>query len=234
MAPALNTYRQTENDSRLQYMRSVPVYPGTSDQLMAVEKWLWDSPCLPARALVGNEFPEIKTDALNKLAHVQQCCEAIVHLRYVTEHQLENTAQLATIEKAANVYAQELQRLLGSVFHLDDPFWEQYYKRLNNVFYIRKPISPEFTAATPPSLSPLYLQQHYGLFFITLDAIHHCTGLGNSLAYQLLLQSMKWVLTGYYLQQPTKAIERKTAFHNATQLVESLDLADYKEWLGWL
>ena len=232
MEYAPNTYRQTETDSRLQYMRTAPVSPGTSDQLMAVEKWLWEAPCLPAAALVGGEFTGIKPAIMDKLGHVQQCCEAVVHLRFVAEHELEIADQLATIEHTADVYAQELQRLLGSLFHIDDPFWEQFYARQNSLFDFKNPAPAKLQEEPETTISPLYLQLHYGLFFITLDAIHRCTMGQHKIAYQLLLQSLKWVLTGYYSPRLTVGFRNQEAFHNAIQLVDSLKLPEYKAWLA--
>ena len=103
--------------------------------------------------------------------------------------------------KAARIYELEAHRLLGSIFSLEDEFWK--------AFYIRQELE---------ETKPL----------IALDALHFSTRCQEQIAYQLLFQSLKAIIRGYYEPKTVK----KAHFENAKRLITDLPVTSLQSWIN--
>lgn len=161
---------------RIAGIRKSPISWKERDLLTAAEKFLIGTLELPLVEFTLPCFPTIDESISKKITYVWACNCAALHLHKATENTnplFSKTMQL----KAARIYEQEAQRLLGSIFLLDHSFWKAFYTR------------QELEETKP---------------IVALDALHFYTHGQEQIRYQLLVQSLKTILKGYYEKSDLK------------------------------
>lgn len=144
-------------------------------------------------------FPEIKPDVCKKIIQVEWCSLAAFHLHMIQKDKKEYQTDSLQIQ-AARIYEQEAQRVLGSVFFLENPFWKAFYTRQEMI--LTRPI-------------------------VVLDALHFLTQCKEKIAHQLLVQSFKAILSGFYADETIK----KETFNTAKRLLVDLPQQKLTRWL---
>jgi len=69
------------------------------------------------------------------------------------------------------------------------------------------------------------------MFFVSLDAMHYATACKNSMNYEILLQSVKWVLIAHYAKLAERQHDVMSMYQRALRLAADCDLPEYKNWI---
>lgn len=168
-----NTHMHSSTDTsqkRLHEVQKAPFSWKERDILTAAEKYMNGALDLPLVDFVLPCFQEMDRDAAMKVAQVWRCLYAGYHLRKVAiekEANFCNSIQL----KAARIYEQEAQRILGSIFSLEHRFWTVFYNRQ---------------------------EEKESKLLIVIDAMYFNTGCKEPITYQLLQQCSNAIIKGYY------------------------------------
>ncbi len=171
---------QRSQKARIAKIKEAPISWKERDLLTAAEKYMKGAIGFPMVEYASGCFPKIEKNTLQKIEQVWACSSAAYHLQQLAEKgnnsvktDFPNSLQL----KAARIYEQEAQRILGSIFPIEHKFWEPFYVRQQEE--MTKPLVP-------------------------IDALHFSSGCQQQIAYQLLIQSFKVILEGHYTTTVTK------------------------------
>jgi len=197
----------SEKKLRIRAIHETPLRSKERDIITAAERYLAGVMTVPMITHVAPCFTkagrQINQSSLEKIARVWRFNIAAYHL----QHQI-NTAETHIVKpllmKSKSLYEQEAQRILGSIFPIESSFW--------NDFYIRQ--DKELTKN-----------------LVAIDAIHHLTGQQNSLAHQLITQSIKYSLLSFYMNDDDKLVERNEHINKAEKLIMDLPLEELKIWI---
>ena len=186
--------------ARISEMKDAPFSWKERDLLTAAEKYMEGVIEFPLIEYALPCFPKLDNGITQKIAQVWRYMAAAFHLQKTFEEK-ENGSSNPIQHKAARIYELEAHRILGSIFSLENEFWK--------AFYIRQELE---------ETKPL----------IALDALHFSTRYQEQIAYQLLLQSLKAILQGYYEPKTVKKIH----FENAKRLITDLPMTPLRSWLN--
>jgi len=170
------------------------------DTLTAVEKYMDNAIDFPVVAYATPCFNNRDAASIKKIAQTWRYLSASFHLQQITEEDIANNIDCIK-QKAARIYEQEAQRILGSLFPLEHKFW--------TVFYSRQETNED-------------------KLLVAIDALFYSSGAKNQVTYQLLLQSLKAIASGYYATNNIK----KKHFEDAKRLIIDLPLTPLKQWIN--
>ncbi len=171
---------QRSQKARIVRIKEAPISWRERDLLTAAERYMKGAINFSLVKFVSPCFSKIEIKDGYKIDQVWACTIAAFHLQKIAkaEDQKINADLLLPLYlKAARIYEQEAQRILGSIFPIEDHFWE--------TFYIRQ-------------------QQEKTKPLVALDALHLLTQSQQQIAYQLLTQSLKAILEGHYTAYQTR------------------------------
>ncbi len=161
---------------RISAIKQTPLTWKELDIITAAEKYMKGEIQFPMVDFALPCFPGIAPKVIQKIKQVWQYGIAAFHLQKQSKQQ-KNTATQKLLVKASRIYEQETQRILGSIFPLEHPFWKSFYQRQETD--LKKPL-------------------------VAIDALHFYTKRQEKIAYQLLTQSLKAILKGQYETQSQK------------------------------
>ena len=191
--------------SRIGGITEAPISYKERDLITAAEKFMTGAIDFPIVEYVSVCFPKVESKLSQKIDRVWTCTTAAYHLeQQIKQDDLSQASKKITNNiqlKAARIYEHEAQRILGSVFPMEHPFWKAFYLRQQEE--LTKPL-------------------------IAIDAFYFLTQQQKEIDYQLLTQSFKSLLKGYYLNYPNK----KNQFENAKRLLVDLNLEKLQAWLN--
>lgn len=164
----------TNNKNRIGSINQAPISWKERDLLTASEKFMTGVLDFPLVEYALPCFPKVDPIVHQKIAQVWACTTATYHLNILAEGKPDDSSNMHHL-KAARIYEQEAQRVLGSIFPMEHQFWKAFYTRQE--LEVTKPL-------------------------VSIDAIHFNTNCQAQIAYQLLLQSIKAILMGHY-KNPT-------------------------------
>ncbi|MEM6725180.1 MAG: hypothetical protein AAF598_14165 [Bacteroidota bacterium] len=162
--------------TRLINIRNAPLTAKEIDWLTAAELYLLDLIELPLVHFVSPCFPHIFQSNLDQINLLWEYALAASQLSRKSLEEQEATNQEIQ-QQASRIYALEMQRILGAIFPLGNPFWR--------IFYQRQELEEE---------RPL----------LALDCLHHLSDHQSQIAYQLLLQALKTILKAEHLPEGEK------------------------------
>jgi hypothetical protein len=223
-------YIERERLLRLAYMRSAPITTTERDLLQSAEEFLDTALPLPIVAMLRPAFEGLPEHALTTIVNIAQCTAAALHLDFA--HSTTNsTSDITYIRQAGSVYLLETQRLLGSLFPIAHPFWQFYYIRRSAMNASESGGNARIENGWDCEKLPRYLQERYAMYFLIVDAMHYASECRNKLAYELLLQSLKWILAGFYSGLLGARCNELSMYKRALKLTEPLDLPEFKTWI---
>ncbi len=155
---------------RILAIKQTPLTWKELDIITAAERYMEDAIKLPMVTFVLSCFPKIDKKNLKKITQVWRYNLAVFHLTKKRKESTDATTQ-TLLHTASRIYEQEAQRILGSIFPLEHPFWKAFYKRQETD--LKKT-------------------------FVAIDALHFYTNCQEKIAYQLLTQSLKAILQGQH------------------------------------
>ncbi len=171
------------NNNRIIAIKESPFSWKERDLLTAAEKYMQGGIDCPITIIAAACFPKIETIVLDKIIQIEQYSLAAFHLLMIQKDKVERQSDTLQFQ-AARIYEQEAQRILGSVFSLDDSFWKTFYTRQEMI-------------GTRP--------------LVVLDALHFLTKCQEKITHQLLVQGFKAILTGFYANSIIKKENFNTA-----------------------
>jgi hypothetical protein len=158
------------NKTRILEIKEGPFSWTERDILTAVEKYMGDAVVFPLVEYAAPCFNDLDAASIKKIAQIWRYLSASFHLQQITKSDVKNNIDVIK-HKAARIYEQEAQRILGSLFPLEHKFW--------TVFYSRQEINND-------------------KLLVAIDALFYSADTKNQISYQLLLQSIKAIAKGYY------------------------------------
>jgi len=127
-------------------------------------------------------YPSINKNISDKIEKVWICSSTCFHLME-SEKSTEEIKKVK--ELVSHYYSIEAQRILGSLFTIEDTFWETFYKRQINE--INKPL-------------------------VAIDALHQLSVTKDEATFQLLTQCIKSLHYGYYTETDFKKSHIENAY----------------------
>ena len=183
--------RMGQSRARFTHVHSLTLDALERNQLQLAE-YVLDMACsVPLYDTCKSAFvDDEQVEGLN-LAAMAGCCDAAVQLDIHLAHGAVDH-NIAT-EFAREFYYEQTQKLLCDHFPPGDPFWAVYDVRIK----CRREQHGECNTNQVTGITTLakYLRKAFGAFFIPLDAMHYLSRRRNPVAYALLCQSVKWLLT---------------------------------------
>lgn len=164
------------HSARISGIKEAPISWKERDLLTAAEQYMKGIIDFSLVEFSLSCFPKIDQNTSQKIDQVWACIVTAYHLQ-MNNKKADKDCSKTLPFKAARIYEQEAQRLLGSMFSIDHKFWKAFYTR------------QELEATKP---------------LVTIDALHFSSNCQAQIAYQLLLQSLKAILVGHYEAAITK------------------------------
>ncbi|GEM_PF-3434038 len=194
---------QKNNKERIMAIKQIPLSWKELDIITAAERYLKGALNLPIIKFALPCFPIIKKREFAKINRIWEFSKSALHLHFESEQQQSKSTQMILL-KARRIYEQEAQRILGSIFPLEHPFWKSFYQR-------------QETRLTQP--------------LVGIDALHFYTSCKEKISYQLLTQSLKAILLAHYETKFDNPMGKIDHFKNADRLIIDLPLEKLKVWL---
>jgi len=186
---------------RITVIRQSPLTGKEIDLITATERYMDGILELPLITFSLPCFPNQQEKIVKRIAQVWQCHLAAFHLQSIANNMEDHSTNLI-LRKAKHIYEQEAQRILGSLFSLEHPFWNTFYKRQES------------------ELAKLSL---------AVDALYAITpNPSTKIPYQLLLQALKFILKAHYLEPK----HQRQHYQNAQRLLVELPLTEFHNWLN--
>ncbi|MEE9373144.1 MAG: hypothetical protein V3V00_08835 [Saprospiraceae bacterium] len=167
-------------NSRLLSIRLAPLSWKDIDMVTAAEMYMTHSMEIEIIEMLLPCFPNININIQEVIERVWYCLIAAWHLELYDASDTNDTScevSRALRKKVTHLYQKEAQRLLGSLFQLDHPFWHDFYRRQE------EPINRMLCA---------------------IDALHHACGCQQQVSYQLIIQTTKSIAKAQYKSQEDK------------------------------
>lgn len=173
-------------------------------------------------------FPEVKPTDLDIITAIDQYLTGFTVLHYfIPRDEMESISDAGV--SAAHIYLMEAQRLLGSLFPAGSPFWRMYYQRYSAA--MGQQISVLSSVRGVASDEVHSLQQKLTLLLLPLDVLHSLSKESDSVLYEILLQSYKWLLTGRFVNLLNAGAQPHISFDHALRLARPLPLPAYHRFL---
>jgi len=194
---------QPNSKERITAIKQTPLSWKELDIITAAERYLKGELNLPIIEFALPCFPIIEKRKFDKINQIWTFSKSALHL-HIESEQEQNKATQSILLKARRIYEQEAQRILGSIFPIEHPFWKSFYQR-------------QATAIAQP--------------LVAIDALHYSTNCKEKISYQLLIQSLKAILAAKYETKLDHPKVKMNHFKNADRLIMDLPLENLKAWL---
>jgi hypothetical protein len=209
----------------MSHIRTTPINAYARELLTGTQELLEGCLDMHSDEIFRSEFPDISTDALETLNHVSQCASYMVCLMHAARNSSLALERRNDASRAAQVFGLEMQRQLGHLFPMDHPFWLRFYDRHNKALRYDRLESED----TQEDQSMHHIRNRYAAFFVPLDCLHYLTNQINYTSYELISQSVGWVLAGYYAPNNTADTDITQVYRKALRLVDRMNLPAYKK-----
>jgi len=172
------------NQTRIQEIKNAPFSWKDRDILTGAEKYMEGAIDLCLVKMTIPCFRELTPDKQEKISLVWKYATAAYHLKkdQSTIHPDVIVQQLKN--NAARIYELECQRILGSLFFLENDFWKAFYKRQ---------------------------EVEADKILVALDALHYASTGRHAIAYQLLIQAFRKIIKGHYTKGKNRNTHFKNA-----------------------
>jgi len=217
--------RTAEQAARLRLLQAGSLAEAEADRIQAVESYLADCPGLSASVWVNELAPGIDPARLCLVEDVHRIAEAVVHLACL-RHVMPGIASPdeSLWAGARETYVQLLRRALAA-----EPFREAGLEPVA-AHFLKESMTP---MPLPEDLEAYRHQLHRRLGITTIAplALSRLERYPHTARLQLLLQSIRWAYTAFYLPAPASGEVREAAWRNAMQLTRSISVPVYQAWL---
>lgn len=189
---------------RIKTIKKTPLSYKALDNITAAERFMTGIINAPIISYVAPCFANLEEKTVNLLSEVWQFNLAALHLKMKVELDAYDGHTAQILRKAYHVYEQESLRFLSTLFPLQHPYWQVFYKRQ----------SAEITQA-----------------LTSIDALYFMTSCKSQLEHQLLVQCIQLVLHAYYQVPCESEIQKNKKLDNALQLIVDLPVTELKQWI---
>jgi hypothetical protein len=229
-----------ETQNPISYIRTTPINSYARDLLQGAQDLLFDSDNVLFARIFSAIFTSVSAKSLDVLDHVSLCTHQSLCLKHYALDQAQSDARRDMAHQASEIYALEVNRLLGSLFSFDHPFWTCYYDRHNDALHAEGQMS-DMIDIDQASIT-YHLQRHYSMFYVPLDCMYYLAGeqqhpdnterhRGLGMQYEMIMQSMRWLLVALFIPKTIKGFNRTDAYRKAISLVNHLDIPLYKDFI---
>ena len=183
---------------RIKTISKAPISYRAKDILVGAERYLQTTEELTLIDMVADYYGSYDQSTLNKIKMIWQCQFAcwILH-----NNKSGNRFDDQIILEALQIYHQEAQRFLSSLFHLDHTFWKAFYNLQHE-----------------ESTKPL----------CALESLIHVDQSIESVSHQLIRQSVKSILFACIEQSRN---DKADHFLHALRMLGDLPLEELKSWI---
>lgn len=178
---------------------------------------------IPVPSIFHGAFPGLDEQSANDLQRINRIYALCGNIRFVDDHHLHDFHSTDDLPSSISDLLHCGEVLLGQLFDLQNQFWEKYRWRVERWNAIEASIDPMSDLA----YLGYQLSRRYGMHFVALDALHSLSPARNSVDYELINQSLKWLITSYALRITGRRNLAAEANKTALRMTELLDLPAY-------
>ena len=213
----------------MSYIRTTPINGYARELLTATQVHLEHCLELNSTVLFSPVFNGLSSTAATQIMHLEQCASYAMCLKHASLNGNLDIDSRNDAARASQVYVLEMQRIVGHLFDIDHAFWARYYDRHN------KALRYDHVAVEVAGIHEAmhHYQRRYAAYLVPIDSLHYLTDQVERTSYELIVQSVSWLLAGYFTPDAQSGDKIK-AYRNASRIAGSLDLPDYQTFISQL